>query len=525
MGLMPDHEVPILIAGGSLVGMSTAMLLAHHGVPSLTVEHHRGTAIHPRAAMISQRTMEVLRTVGLESIVREQSETQFPQDGAIMAVETLAGKELAWFIPNINEGVRDVSPTIRLFITQKLLEPLMQHRAFELGADLRFSTELVSFEQDSTGVSAVIRHRDTGVTETVRARYLIAADGARSSIRERLGIRMLGRGVRSNSITIYFRAPVGPLLRDRNLSVIMVNNSTLRGFFRIEKPFDSGFLVVNTTGDPANPNTDLWDGLDDERCIEYLRAALGDDDIPLRIDSVMKWNTRADVAEHLQQGRVFLAGDSAHVMPPYGGFGGNTGVQDAHNLAWKLALVVKGEASPTLLDTYEQERRPVGAFTAEQAYMRYVTREAKYLITADLPPLENDLNIELGYRYHSSAVIPDPGDDGRAHENPRESKGKPGSRAPHLWLEPNVSTLDLFGRNFVLLTGADGAAWQKAARSQSIDVRQIAHPDFCDAYGISPQGSVLARPDGFVAWRARSADAAPAATLARAMAAILHSQA
>ena len=135
------------------------------------------------------------------------------------------------------------------------------------------------------------------------------------------------------------------------------------------------------------------------------------------------------------------------------------------------------------------------------------------------------MNIEVGYRYHSSAVIPDSGDDGRAHENPRELKGKPGSRAPHLWLEPNFSTLDLFGKNFVLLTAADGAAWQKAARSQSIDVRQIAHPDFCDAYGISPQGAVLVRPDGFVAWRARSADAAPAATLARVMAAILHSQA
>jgi 2-polyprenyl-6-methoxyphenol hydroxylase-like FAD-dependent oxidoreductase len=522
MELMPDHEVPILIAGGSLVGMSTALLLAHHGVPSLTVEHHRGTAIHPRAALISQRTMEVLRTVGLESTVREQSETQFAQDGAIMAVETLAGKELAWFIPNINEGVRDVSPTIRLFITQKLLEPLMQHRAFELGADLRFSTELISFEEDSSGVSAIIRHRDTGATETVRARYLIAADGARSSVRERLGIGMLGRGIRSNSITIYFRAPVGPLLRDRNLSVIMVNHPALRGFFRIEKPFDSGFLVVNTTGDPTNPNTDLWDGLDDRRCIEYLRTALGDDDIPLRIDSVMKWNTRADVAEHLQHGRVFLAGDSAHVMPPYGGFGGNTGVQDAHNLAWKLALVVKGEAGPALLDTYEKERRPVGAFTAEQAYLRYVTREAKYLMTPDLPPLENDLNIELGYRYHSSAVVSASDDDGRAHENPRESRGKPGARAPHLWLEPGFSTLDLFGKNFVLLTGADGSAWREAANSHHLEAHEIAHPDFCDAYGISSQGAVLVRPDGFVAWRTRSADAVPAATLARTMATLLH---
>src|SRR6185312_5312281 len=166
----------------------------------------------------------------------------------------------------------------------------------------------------------------------------------------------------------------------------------------------------------------------------------------------------------------------------------------------------------------EAERRPVGTFTSEQAYMRYVTREAKYLMTADLPPLENDLNIELGYRYQSSAVIPDPGDDTRAHEDPRESKGKPGARAPHLWLQPNLSTLDLFGKNFVLLTGAADAAWGEAARAHSIDTHQIAHPDFCDAYDITPQGAVLVRPDGFVAWRAKSADAAPAATLARAMA-------
>jgi putative polyketide hydroxylase len=212
-------------------------------------------------------------------------------------------------------------------------------------------------------------------------------------------------------------------------------------------------------------------------------------------------------------------------MPPYGGFGGNTGVQDAHNLAWKLALVVKGEASPALLDTYEKERRPAGAFTAEQAYMRYVTREAKYLITDDLPALENDLNIELGYRYHSSAVIADSGGDGRAHENPRESKGKPGARAPHLWLKPDSSTLDLFGKSFVFLTAGDGAAWQEAARAHPIDVHQVTHPDFCDAYGISPQGAVLVRPDGFVAWRAKSADSAPAATLAGIMAAMLHNHA
>src|SRR5580704_15989957 len=133
MQKMPEVEVPVLIVGGSLVGMSAAMLLGHHGIRPLVVEHHRGTAIHPRAAMISQRTMEILRTVGIEQIVREKSEQQFVQDGAIMAVEALAGKELAWFIPNLNEGVRDVSPTIRLFITQSLMEPLLKPRALDLG--------------------------------------------------------------------------------------------------------------------------------------------------------------------------------------------------------------------------------------------------------------------------------------------------------------------------------------------------------------------------------------------------------
>src|SRR5205814_9569382 len=143
---MSDIDVPVLIVGGSLVGMSTALLLGHHGVRALAVEHHRGTAIHPRAAQISQRTMEIFRTVGIEQIVRRKSDQQFVQDGAIMAVESLAGKEIAYFISNLNEGVRDVSPTERVFISQSLLEPLLKAKAEELGAQLRFSTEMTSFE-------------------------------------------------------------------------------------------------------------------------------------------------------------------------------------------------------------------------------------------------------------------------------------------------------------------------------------------------------------------------------------------
>src|SRR5215831_8322498 len=219
---MPDIEVPVLIVGGSLVGLSSALLLAHHGIRSLTVEHHRGTAIHPRAAQMNQRTMEILRAVSLEEVALRKSEEQFVQDGAVMAVETLAGKELAWYVPNLNEGVRDVSPCVRVFLTQNLLEPLLKARAHELGAELRFGADMVSLGQDADGVDATICDRDSGKTATVRARYMIAADGAHSRVREALGIRMAGRGVLSNSVTIYFRGSIGPLLRGRNLSVIYV---------------------------------------------------------------------------------------------------------------------------------------------------------------------------------------------------------------------------------------------------------------------------------------------------------------
>jgi 2-polyprenyl-6-methoxyphenol hydroxylase-like FAD-dependent oxidoreductase len=521
-----DIEVPVLIVGGSLVGMSTAMLLSHHGVSALTVEHHRGTAIHPRAALINQRSMEIFRTVGVEQIVMQKSGEQFDQDGAVMAVETLAGKEIAYFIPNLNEGVRDVSPTVRVFITQRLLEPLMKSRAQELGAQLRFSTEMISFEQDAHGVAALIRDRDSGKTQTVRARYMVAADGSRSRIRESLGIGMRGRGVFSNSATIYFRANVAPLLRGRNLSIIMVVNPTLRGFFRIEKPYQSGFLAVNTLGDPDHPDTDVTDGLDEARSRELVHAALGTRDVTVTVEDVMPWQSTADVAERFQEGRVFLAGDAAHVMPPYGGFGGNTGIADAHNLAWKLALVVQGKAGPDLLSSYEPERLPVAAFTVEQAYTRYVTRSAQYLSNSGMQKAENDLNIELGYCYHSAAVIQERGDDGRRHENPRDSRGRPGTRAPHLYVElggEKISTLDLFGRNFVLLAGPEGQAWRDAAEESKIamDVHRIEEPAFADAYGITASGAVLVRPDGFVAWRSKSSEGASASVIGGALRAIL----
>ena len=534
---MDDYEVPVLVVGGSLVGTSTALLLGHHGVESLVVERHPGAAIHPRAALLLQRTMEILRSVGVEQNVRGKSIDQFEPDGALMAVETLAGKEIAYYIPKLNEGVRDLSPSERMFITQILLEPLMKARAEELGAQPRFGTELVEFEEDSGGVTALIRDRESGDTANVRALYMVAADGPRSRVRDQLGIGMQGHGVLSNSITIYFRADVEALLRGRNLSVIMVVNEIFQGFFRIEKPYRSGFLVVHGLGDPADPNTDVWPDLDEQRYIELVRAGLGED-VDVEIEDVMRWQATADVADSFGHGRVFLAGDAAHVMPPYGGYGGNTGIHDAHNLAWKLAMVLNGDAGRALLGSYEAERRPVAAFTVEQAYSRYVTRAAPSLAASGMEPVVPDINIDLGYRYDSIAVVLEEGGDGALHGNPRESKGLPGTRAPHVFLDRDgekVSTLDLFGRRFSLLAGSEAGAWCEAAREAAgrlgldLDVHSVGTPDglgdpdgaFEDAYGITPAGAVIVRPDGFVGWRAQTDGDATAQAAASALAALL----
>ena len=507
------HRCDVLVAGGSLVGMTTGLLLAHAGVRVIVVEHHRGTAIHPRAAQINQRTMEILRSVGIEQIVRDRSGEQFVQDGAIMAVDSLAGRELAHFVANLNEGIRDVSPTERVFISQSLLEPLLRSRAEELGADLRFATDVVAFTQDVTGITATLRHRDTGDESVVRSQWMVAADGAHSRAREQLGIAMRGHGTFSRSVTIYFRADVTPLLRGRNLSVIYVNNPTLRGFFRFEKPFDSGFLAVNALGEPGSPITDVATGLTEERARELVHVALGSDQVEVTIESMMPWNAAADVADRFRDGRVFLAGDSAHVMPPNGGFGGNTGIHDAHNLAWKFAMVLRGEADAALLDTYEAERRPVGVFTTEQAYSRYVTRTAPYLGTDGMQPVAGDLDVELGYAYDSAAIC---GASPPGHENPRDSRGRPGTRAPHVWVErrgERVSTLDLCGPGFTLLAARDGGNWCAAARhaaSQAgapVAIYQVGQdvddPDhaFGGAYGLGEVGAALVRPDGFVGWR------------------------
>jgi hypothetical protein len=278
---------------------------------------------------------------------------------------------------------------------------------------------------------------------------------------------------------------------------------------------------------PDAPWANIASNIDEQRALELVRAAIGVPDIPVVIEDVATWRAVADSAERYQEGRVFLAGDAAHTMPPNGGFGGNTGVQDAWNLAWKLALVLRGVAGPALLDTYDGERRPIGALMVEQAYSRYVTRVAPYLGTDGMQPLVDDFSLEIGCRCNSAAVMPEAGEqDTPLHEHPRESKGRPGSRAPHVFVERDgarVSTLDLFGRGFVLLVAARGEPWRDAAQQVGvpIDCHVIGDSEFADAYGITGSGAVLVRPDGVVGWRALDGTGASPATVQDVLTALL----
>lgn len=529
-----EQEVPVLVVGGSLVGLTVSVLLASHGVRHILIERHRGTAIHPRAASFHQRTMEIFRGVGLQQAVEAAAEREFAQNGAIISVNALSGKELACFYRSYNQGVEGLSPTSRLFITQIGLEPVLRQRASELGADHHYATEMASFEQDDARVVAVLRPRDGGAERRIRARYMVAADGAHSSVRGQLGIGMAGRGSFADCATIYFKADLRALIGDRNLSVVYVNQPRLLAFFRFSITGDAGFLAVFATFD--EDGTRSTQDLSPPHCAALVRAALGvSAEYPVAIDDVQPWNAAAATATTFRKGRVFLAGDAAHLMPPTGGFGGNTGIADAHNLAWKLAMVLQGAAGPGLLDSYESERKPLCELIVEQAYARYVKRVDPSLPAADLAPLLDDAAIELGSVYSPDAILDE--DEGRNAavllEDPHNPSGRPGTRVPHIMLQRSgvlVSTHDLPGTGFALLAAAGGHDWTEAANALTaagypLKAHRIA-PDgnladpearFEKAAGVGARGALLLRPDGVIGWRTRGPHPDPRARLGEVM--------
>jgi putative polyketide hydroxylase len=510
-----EERTAVLVVGGSLVGLSAAVFLAHHGVPCVVVERHPGTSIHPRARGITARSMELYRQVGLEPRIRAHGQDDI---GIFVRAHALADADHHAVVMPQTRTPGHVSPTTLYACDQDRLEPLLLARARELGVDVRFGTELTDFAQDGEQVSGTIRDRTTGEERTVHADYLIATDGGRSPIRERLGIARSGPGTLQHQVSILFRADLGLALRGREVFACFLETM-------------GGVLVrrdaeVWQMGVPFKPEQgESPDDFTAERCLEVVRTGTGLPDVEAEIDSVLSWEIAALVADRFRNGRIFLAGDSAHVSSPRGGLGGNGGIQDAHNLAWKLSAVLAGHAEPRLLESYETERRPIAVLNMEYALGRMRGE-----------PWTQEYNtISLGYRYHSPAfALENPVDEERL-EDPGAPSGRPGTRATHVQLERDgspLSILDLFGRGFVLLTGDGDAEWHTAVkqatagRAVPVSVHRIGtrSGELTDvegrwpaSYGVSADGAVLVRPDGFIAWRGRTLDGRSAETLGAAL--------
>ncbi|HME76780.1 MAG TPA: FAD-dependent monooxygenase [Mycobacterium sp.] len=538
MNLINPSHVPVLIVGAGAGGLATSALLAKHGVASLVVEKRREVFIYPKARNLSFRSLEILRGLGLDDEVHAVADRV--SDMVVKPTLNSADEELAIDIDAFFAGLDQLSPEPSVqYCPQSSLEPMLLAETRRYGSEVRYGTELCSFEQDDSGVTAVLRDLDSGESQTVRADYLVAADGVHSPIRNRLGLSTSGHGALPIYVVFfYFRAPWRKFVAHLNDGDgVQVKNAEVDGIFLVAKD-DVGMFI--TTYFPEKGETAAQ--FTPEYCREMLTKAVGEQ-IDIEIIEVAAWQPYEQVAGQFQCGRVFLVGDSGHTMPPFKAGGANTAIQSAHNLAWKLAAVLGGTADPALLTTFHAERHPVGRFAAHQS----LTGPTLALIDLDdqgpgLPPDEEASMFALliGYQYRSAAVVTDqpaPADPDAAGLVD-ELRGQPGTRVPHAWVQHGgrrVSTLDLLGRNFTVLTGDDGAPWVEAAAAAStalgvpIAVHQIGPADdildpdgaWAKATELQPGGALLVRPDDFVGWRADRLPADPESELRQALSAIL----
>ncbi|GGZ07790.1 FAD-dependent oxidoreductase [Streptomyces nitrosporeus] len=536
------HRVPVLIVGGSLVGLSASVFLSRLGVRHLLVEKHAGTSTHPRGRGNNVRTMEIFRTAGAERLIRDAASVLSGNHGILQA-PSLTGGEQDWLFKEIDPGggLARFSPSGWCLCSQNDLEPVLVGHARALGSDLRFSAEMLGFEQDADGVTAVVKDRETGEHTTVRADYLVAADGPRSPVREQLRIGQTGPGDLFHNVSITFRSRgLASVVGDRRFIVCYLTNPKADGALL---PVDNVERWVFHA--PWKPELgETMEDFTDDRCVAHIQEAVGAPGLDVEITGKAPWHAAERVAERYGSGRVFLAGDAAHEMSPTGAFGSNTGIQDAHNLAWKLAAVVRGEAGPGLLETYEAERLPVARATSARASSRSQEHSHPGYAAPEGPaggPRGGMLTVALGYRYGRGAVL-GAGPAGPVVPERMGLTGEPGTRAPHLWVRragTRVSTLDLYERSFVLLCDADRPEWRAAASrvAERLGIRLDAYAvgagagadleaeeggDWAAAHGTGADGAVLVRPDAFVAWRSPGAVEDPETVLYDALTALLH---
>ncbi|WP_433868892.1 FAD-dependent oxidoreductase [Saccharopolyspora sp. CA-218241] len=572
----------VLIIGSGPAGASAALFLSTYGVDNLVVSKYRWTANTPRAHITNQRTVEIMRDMGIEDQVKAKA-TPHHLIGDTVFCSSLAGEEIGrvrtWGThPQREADYVMASPSMNCDLPQHLFEPILVSAAAERGTRFRFDTEYLSLTQDDSGVTALVRDRSTGHEYRVRARYAIGADGGRSKVAADLELPMEGEMDVAGSMNIVFDADLSHLVEHRPsvLYWVLQPGATIGGIglglVRMVRPWNEWLATWGYDIDQPPPE------LDEAMATEIVRGLVGDPSIPVTIRSMSLWGNNKMYATRYRQGRVFIAGDAAHRHPPSNGLGSNTSIGDSYNLAWKLAHVLRGVAGEALLDSYEAERAPVGEqivlranksieefgaildalgvhetedteamraaidsrrdATPEGARKRELLRKAMELKNYEF----NALGVELGQRYASTAVVgdgtpePEYTRDPELHHHPTTW---PGARLPHAWLGRDghkVSTHDLVGRGrFTVLTGLGGQPWVDAAAEigAELGVEVDAHligpgRPYTDLYDdwsrlseIAEDGVLLVRPDAHVAWRSAALPEDPAARLRDALAAVL----
>lgn len=506
---MSDARVSVVVVGAGLAGLAAATFLGVHGVRTLLVERHADMSNQPKARGQFPPTMEALRVAGLDERFRAATD---PGGLAIYVSASVSGPVFTEILSAAPPDMSALSPAGWADVSQERAERILAGRARELGAELRFGTRVESASQDNDQVTVVLRDLASDETSTVLADYLIAADGHASPIREALGIGTHGRGELGQSAGTLFEADLSSVITARTALYNLQNPNLPGGGGAVVTTDIPGRYVLNTGLDNgALPTPQRW--------IELIRIATGMPELQPRLvpsaDRIFQVSHR--IADRYSDGRVFLVGDAGKQMPPTGGSGGNVAIMDSYHLAWKLAMVVRGEAGPGLLASHDPERRPYADAIAGQQYTAYVERHAPQRRdgTEDAP-MEPVSTIFFGYRALSSAVALEPDDDGAQWENPEQPTGRPGSRAPYVRLRADgtiLSTMDLFGSGFTLLAAAEGQEWQAAGEKVAgqLGIRCTTHliDDVSDVdgvfltrYGIGRAGAALVRPDGVIAWRA-----------------------
>jgi len=571
--------VPVLIVGGGPGGLTASLLLSRLGVESLLVERRPGTSDLPKAHILNQRTMEIFDVCGVADEVYERgSQIEFMSRVAwytsLTGPTDLHGREIArrasWGGGADAPAYAAASRFRSTNLPQLYLEPILRRHAEALAPDgLRFGHELVALTQDDSGVSATIEERATGARYEVRAAFVIGADGGRT-VGDAIGAVLEGQRDLVKMVSSHITVDLSALNPDPAVCIYWFVNPDSHG------SIGSGVLV-KMGGSSWGAGSDEWvfgfattpddpQQFDSDYVTDRVRRAVGDPSLEVQTHRISPWRVEALVADRFADGRVFLAGDAAHRHPPTGGLGLNAAVQDAHNLAWKLAAVLDGRADQTLLTTYESERRPVAQRIVAQSLSSFFQhaeidqalgldpaspeagwaalaelfsgsaegqrKRAAVDAAADRKRLEFSAhNIEIGYAYDAGALVPEqpPVDDGDPCTF--RPSARPGARMPHAWVGAGVhctSTYDLVdpGR-FTLFVGDDGAAWARAAeqlraeRGLALDVIAIGARTGLDDRDsawrrqseVGDDGAVLVRPDHHVAWRSAGATSDPVGTL------------